>query len=114
MLQILNTENKPLGTGFVVGPNRVLTASHVVSEQVISDKLKGSSSPVLLKTSEGKTLSATLEKVDTDSDLALLKTSVRFNKFLSLKPSGFLNEGDPVVIPGFPLGQSFTVTGGMF
>ena len=82
------------GTGFVVGPDRVLTNHHVVN----------GCNRVLVRTADGRTLSAAPPpRVDTQRDLALLAVPGNPGPALPFRGDPAVRRGEAVVTYGFPL-----------
>jgi serine protease Do len=82
------------GTGFVVGPDRVLTNHHVIN----------GCNRVLVSTADGRTLAATPPaRVDVQRDLALLDVSGNPGPALPFRSDPTVRRGDAVVTYGFPL-----------
>ncbi|MDX0007845.1 hypothetical protein GOB40_14000 [Sinorhizobium meliloti] len=83
------------GTGFHIGGGRIITAAHVVD----------GAHTVSLKSIDGRISSATVVKVDTKTELAILQTNMR------LLPAeidcGTVPVGTPISAIGNPLGQEF-------
>ncbi len=88
-----------LGSGFFIGPDRVLTNAHVVCGDDVSLKV---SLP------DGRTLLGKVERRDDWLDWAVVAVSGADNAFLAIGDSTALTEGDPVVLVGSPHGLSFT------
>jgi hypothetical protein len=82
------------GTGFVVGPDRVLTNHHVVN----------GCNRVLVRTADGRTLGATPPaRVDVQRDLALLAVPGNPGPALPFRGEPAVRRGEAVVTYGFPL-----------
>jgi serine protease Do len=82
------------GTGFVVGPDRVLTNHHVIN----------GCNRVLVRTVDGRTLSATPPaRVDVQRDLALLAVPGNPGPALPFRGDPAVRRGEAVVTYGFPL-----------
>lgn len=83
------------GTGFHIGGGRIITAAHVVD----------GAKTVSLKSIDGRISSATVVKVDTKTEIAILQTSMR------LLPAeidcGTVPVGTAISAIGNPLGQEF-------
>ncbi|WP_201269935.1 S1 family peptidase [Sinorhizobium meliloti] len=83
------------GTGFHIGGGRIITAAHVVN----------GARTVSLKSIDGRISSATVVKVDTKTELAILQTNMR------LLPAeldcGTVPVGTAISAIGNPLGQEF-------
>jgi serine protease Do len=95
-------ENQVVGAGFIVNPEGyAITCAHVV----------GNNSDVALKLAGGQTIQAHVLKVDADSDLAILKTSVANLPSLSFSTDQ-VKAGQEVIAIGAPLGMDFSVSQG--
>ncbi len=82
------------GTGFVVGPDRVLTNHHVIN----------GCNRVLVRTADGRTLGATPPaRVDVQRDLALLAVPGNPGPALPFRGDPAVRRGEAVVTYGFPL-----------
>jgi S1-C subfamily serine protease len=82
------------GTGFVVGPDRVLTNHHVIN----------GCNRVLVRTADGRTLGATPPaRVDVQRDLALLAVPGNPGPALPFRGEPAVRRGEAVVTYGFPL-----------
>lgn len=82
------------GTGFVVGPDRVLTNQHVVN----------GCNRVVVRTADGRTLVATPPaRVDVQRDLALLAVPGNPGPALPFRGDPAVRRGEAVVTYGFPL-----------
>jgi len=82
------------GTGFVVGPDRVLTNYHVIN----------TCNRVLIRTADGRTLGATPPaRVDVERDLALLAVPGNPGPGLAFRGDPAVRRGEGVVTYGFPL-----------
>lgn len=95
------------GTGFYVSNSgQILTAYHLIQ----------GASRIVVKNADGSEEAATIDKVDPQNDLALLKTGKDVDVFLELSSSKTLQIGDPVFTLGFPasdlLGKDVKFTGG--
>jgi hypothetical protein len=80
------------GTGFVVGPQDVLTNHHVIE----------GCARVLVRNAEGRTLVAQVPAMDTRRDLALLRVSGSPGPALAFRANP-VRRGESVVTYGFPL-----------
>jgi len=94
------------GSGFFVSDVSVLTSAHVVVDQSL----------VTLRLASGETVAARVAGVDTEADLALLKTPqpAAPRQFLPLGSAGSTKVGQQVFVVGSPLGTfSNSVTRGI-
>lgn len=83
------------GTGFHIGGGRIITAAHVVN----------GAKTVSLKSYDGRISSATVVKVDTKTEIAILQTKMRL---LSAElDCGTVPVGTAISAIGNPLGQEF-------
>ena len=89
------------GSGFVIGPHRVVTNAHVIS-----------GSHVTIDCWEGKSLSGKLLMKDTRRDLALLDIPGLPSCPVSLADSRFVRSGTPVFAVGNPMGFVGAVSSG--
>ncbi len=88
------------GTGFVIGPERVLTNAHVV----------GGSSTVGVEV-DGELLEATVVDYDSDQDTAVLAVPGLDRPALTFDDQPVTAQSDAIVL-GYPLGGPFTVSPG--
>jgi S1-C subfamily serine protease len=93
-----------LGSGFVAGPELVLTAAHVVC--------RGGES-MTVTTSNGATLPGFAVETDERLDLASVRVPGLEAPALELGDSTFLSPGDRVMAVGNPMGLEFTVSDGI-
>ncbi|MDP1569053.1 MAG: trypsin-like peptidase domain-containing protein [Vicinamibacterales bacterium] len=93
------------GTGFFVAPTLAITTAHVV----------GQHASVTLRLEGGATMAARVERLSTETDLALLRVpSPRpASAVLPLGSSRGLRAGQEVIVIGSPLGLRNTVTRGI-
>ncbi|MEI7889852.1 MAG: trypsin-like peptidase domain-containing protein, partial [Actinomycetes bacterium] len=92
------------GSGFAFGrPGYFLTNAHVV----------GDASEVLIKTTDGKTVRATVLKVNRTRDVALLHASALSSLTLLRPPTSPPETGDDAYAIGSPEGQESTLTQGI-
>ena len=89
------------GSGFVVGPERVVTNAHVVA---------GMSDPAVQVTGTGEALAGEVVVLDPVRDLAVLHVPGLAAAALPLGPAPA--GGSDVALAGFPLGGAYTVTPG--
>ena len=93
-----------VGSGFVWGNNGiVVTNNHVVE----------GASQIIVNTSDGRQLPATVIGVDPDSDLAVLRVTARDLPAAQLGTSSDLLIGETVIAVGNPFGLSGSVTTGV-
>lgn len=91
---IINRPNSN-GTGFHIGGGRIITAAHVVD----------GAKTVSLKSIDGRISSATVVKVDTATDVAVLQTNMRL--LAAEIDCGTVPVGTAISAIGNPLGQEF-------
>lgn len=92
-----------MGTGFAVGPDRVVTAWHLVAG---ADVLE-------IRDLSGRTLPATVVGTDARVDLALLRLDGAGLQPLPLGSAASLRVGDTVVAVGNPYGLGHTLSAGI-
>ena len=108
-LRVLTEEGtlKTVGTGFIIGEDKALTAYHVINE--------GKSFEALLD--DGRTIKdIAVVKKDKENDLALLDIKLKEN-LIPLKPinfsSGEVNYGEKVFAMGYPMKNTKIITEGI-
>jgi hypothetical protein len=92
-----------IGSGFFVGPGRVLTNAHV---------LCGGDETPTIHLSDGREAPAQVLRKDERLDLALLAVDGVAAPALPLGDAGALRVGDRIMVVGAPKGLSFSVTQG--
>jgi serine protease Do len=81
------------GSGAVIGPDQILTNAHVIQGRTVE-----------IASWEGKLIPASIVKMDSARDLALLEAPRLAGVPLTLGDSDLLQPGTPVVAAGNPLG----------
>ncbi len=96
------------GSGVIISPDgKILTNHHVV------EGLRGGEARIRVKTSDGRTLDATVLGKDKEMDIALIKVDARHLPYAKLGDSDAIRVGEWVVAIGNPLGLEHTVTQGI-
>lgn len=94
-----------IGSGFLISPNLIVTAAHVVEDQssidlVLTDSTRLQSSP------------AEVLGIDSELDLALVRSSVPFSGHVFTFSQQTPKIGQEVAALGFPLGYGYKMTRG--
>jgi S1-C subfamily serine protease len=89
-----------IGSGFFVTPDLVITNAHVLCEP---------GEPIQVVLSDGRTLTGTTERSNTDVDLGSVRVAGAKEKPLPMGDVADLAPGDKVTIIGSPMGLEFTV-----
>jgi serine protease Do len=90
------------GSGIVLPDGRVVTNAHVIAGKSVS-----------IESWEGKTLAASLKKIDSRRDLAILSAPSLDAPAAILRDSNGLAAGTPVIAVGNPLGFTGAVSSGI-
>lgn len=97
------------GAGFLVGPEMLLTSSHVVADKAGN----ANSSTVTVTDSRHHTMVGRVAMVDTALDLALVRIPKQKQDPLPFDRSRTLHPGSPVTIIGYPLAMDQSVSTGV-
>ena len=89
-----------IGTGFHIGNGQIVTAAHVVD----------GAKTVSIKSYDGRISSATVVKIDTDADVAILQTNMRL--LAAELTCATVPVGEPITAIGVPLRQEFITSYG--
>lgn len=101
-IQASTCDGTGVGSGFLVGPHRVVTAAHVV---------EGAASVVV--SNAGDAIPATVIGVDAEYDLAVLEVSSAMTGHVFDLETSITSPGSAVAVIGHPLGDPLTITQGV-
>jgi len=100
MVRATTCSGTGIGSGFLVGPGRILTAAHVVD---------GAVSVAIVQ--NGVVVPATVVGVDVGQDLAMLSTRIMDGHVFTMA-SSVPAAGTAIAVVGHPLGEPLTITEG--